>query len=299
MDDEKKENGSDDVTSVSAKQTLKDLINITQPGDADGDWKVLEGTTSTTDSQDGEDTLQKKTTKNPFLEAMASSVRGEFDSKVKPKVDEIVSILDTHVAPHLETAKQHSSRVLTEVQQRSSQVLSDVQLHSSRVLSDVQQHTQSAVTGVQQHSQRVLQTAQEKSMELHQVHVQPHWDKAQQATLAFHDQQIKPKVDVLVTESTRAWQTTGSCLGRSLEATKQFVVTHRPYYWNTAPDLFDDTVAPWYLVLEEGTCRAFGQVVFCNNPVSGILIWLAILLASPAAGLCSCICVVTVSKTKK
>ena len=45
----------------------------------------------------------------------------------------------------------------------------------------------------------------------------------------------------------------------------------------------------------EGSLRAFGRVIFCDNPVTGILILVGIYLASPLAALCSSLGAATVS----
>lgn len=63
-----------------------------------------------------------------------------------------------------------------------------------------------------------------------------------------------------------------------------------------------DGIAPYFLSEEQhisvqvldGIARSFGQVVFCNNPFSGIIILIAMLLADWHAGLCALLCNIVV-----
>jgi len=80
-------------------------------------------------------------------------------------------------------------------------------------------------------------------------------------------------------------------------------VTYRPYYAGTAPglrnqnDSNNNSNTPWYWLCEEGTFRAFGKVLFCDNPITGLLIWCGICYSSPFAGCCAMLGVVTVNTT--
>jgi hypothetical protein len=327
-DDEKKE--TDDTATATAttttaaaaaKQTLKDLIHIT-----DGGTDAVEAEVTGNDVDDW-DTITEKHPFHKAVEDLTGSLRGGFQTHVVPKVDELVSntqyLLDTHVAPHFQGVQEHSSRAVQGlqentakavkgVQEHSSKVVKGVQEHSDRMIKGVQEHSTRAVAGLQEHSTKAIQGVQgttlkawqateQSTKEFHSQHVAPHLDKATTATREFHQVHVQPKLDKVVHESTRAFQATGSCLQRTTNKTKQVIVEHRPWYWNTAPNLFHhdpSILQPWYWVLLEGTCRSFGQVIFCNNPWSGILIWLAIGLASPIAALCSVLCVVVVRARK-
>jgi len=44
----------------------------------------------------------------------------------------------------------------------------------------------------------------------------------------------------------------------------------------------------------DGTARSFGQVVFCNNPFSGIFIFVAMLMGNATAGCCALLCTLLV-----
>jgi len=91
---------------------------------------------------------------------------------------------------------------------------------------------------------------------------------------------------------------------KSSEATDESSMCSRVF----SHPLFDlirciDGIAPLFLSEEahisvqvlDGIARSFGQVVFCNNPFSGIVILAAILIADWHAGLCALFCNTMVS----
>ncbi|KAG7365781.1 urea transporter [Nitzschia inconspicua] len=310
-DDEKKESDGNDPSTAAAKQTLKDLIHITTPGPDADSHALMEGSTEDGDDWETIASLEKHPMQKA-VEDITQSVRGGFETHVAPKVDEFVSntqyLLDTHVVPHFQGVKEHSSRAVHEIQENTgkavkglqentSKVVKGVQEHSSRAVQGLQEHSSKAVKGVQENTAKAWQATEKTTKEFHQTHVAPHLEKASVAAKEFHDTQIKPKVEKVISESTRALETTGSCLQNTFQQYRNAVIQNRPFYWNTAPDLFDEAIQPWYLVLEEGTARSFGQVVFCNNPFTGILVWLAILVASPLAALCSATSVIMTNLT--
>jgi hypothetical protein len=288
--DEKKE--TEDNTTAAAKQTLKDLIYIT-----DGGTDAVEAEVTSTDDDWEEE-------KHPFqkaVEDLTGSVRGGFQTHVVPKVDELVSntqfLLDTHLTPHIKGVQEHSARAVQGLQENTTKAVKGVQEHSTR-----------AIQGVQETTVKAWQATEQSTKQFHSQHLAPHLEKATTATRLFHQDHVQPNLDKMVHESTRAIQATGSCFQRSVSHTKQVIVQHRHLYWNIAPNLFgpysqdhDATYThqqPWYMIWQEGTWRSFGQVIFCNNPLSGMFIWLAILLASPVAAFCSLVCVMMVRVTR-
>jgi urea transporter len=65
----------------------------------------------------------------------------------------------------------------------------------------------------------------------------------------------------------------------------------------TAPSIKEMCASDWKLQLLEGTFRAFGQVVFMNNPVSGLFLWIAMLVACPLVALCALLCALAANVT--
>jgi hypothetical protein len=286
---EKEEKKDATERKEDAKQTLKDLIHITSPDDDHDEDDDHE------DFVDMDEDSDRVKPNNPVLKTMdeiTTSMRGNFERHVVPKVDEFVSntqyLLDTHVAPKLKEAQENTGKAFKGAQEHTGRVLKDVQTHSTR-----------AVQGVQENTKKAFENADRSTKEFHSKHVQPKIEKAQQDIEEFHAKKVKPHVDKAVSESTRALQETTGCLSKSWHGTKDYIVAHKPYYWNTAPRLFDNTdTSPWYLQLEEATCRSFARVVFCDNPLTGIFVFLGVLMASPLAGLCSFTSVVMVRRTR-
>ncbi|KAG7351681.1 urea transporter [Nitzschia inconspicua] len=291
-DDEKKESDGNTPSTAAAKQTLKDLIHITTPGPDADSHVLMEGSIEDGDDWETIASLEKHPMQKA-VEDITQSVRGGFETHVAPKVDEFVSntqyLLDTHVVPHFQGVKEHSSRAVQGIQENTGKAVKELQENTSKVVKGVQEHSSRAVQGIQQHSSKAVKGMQENTAKV--------WQATEQTTKEFHDTHVKPKVEKVISESTRALETTASCLQTTFQQYRHAVIQNRPFYWNTAPELFDETIQPWYLVLEEGTARSFGQVVFCNNPFTGILVWLAILVASPLAALCSATSVIMTNLT--
>lgn len=304
MDDEKgsmptpSSSGGEDVkqtpakaastTDDAAKQTLKDLINVTN------EWVSINPEGVDGDGNDGGDDTDDNNSAHPIrkvVEDTVMSVRGGIDAHVAPRVQEFVQrtaqLHEQHIAPHLDKAGRAVQEMgsstktaidahIEKVKESSTWALTGVQIHSARAVEGVKEHSTRSLEGVKYHSARAI-------------------ENVQVGTKAVLDTHVTPKVDEFVKHSSRAIDETGKHVGSFWSHLSHLVVSNRPYYWGTAPALMNGIDAPWYLIVEEATCRAYGRVVFCNNPVTGICIWLAVLLASPLAGLCSLLSVLMVS----
>ena len=66
------------------------------------------------------------------------------------------------------------------------------------------------------------------------------------------------------------------------------------YVDGIAPKLLFDNSRP-FLQIIDGTLRAFGQVVFCNNPLTGFFILTGFFVASWRVATCSLLCSLMVS----
>mmetsp|Transcript_53630 Transcript_53630/g.130638 ORF Transcript_53630/g.130638 Transcript_53630/m.130638 type:complete len:292 (+) Transcript_53630:327-1202(+) len=159
----------------------------------------------------------------------------------------------------------------------------------------VDTHVLPHVESVKQVSVRTFKEVETSSREFTTKHIQPHLEEAQR-------------------QSQHALEETSRFSSRTYTTTTTYIYNNRHYFWNSAPALAcgdvpshqDGTTSStsesldWkqlYLLFEESTARSFGQVVFCNNPITGLFVWLAILWSSPFAALCSLICVGTTNMT--
>jgi Urea transporter len=277
------------------------------------------------DSSYASDELQ-----NPFQKVVnetVTSIRGGLDEHVAPKLQEFVletqnsikklgdSIRGTHeqhVVPHLSKANNNiqefganTKKGLDEFGASTKRTMDDIGTNTKKGLDEFGENTKKTLDNIGQTTKRVVDT-----------HIGPHLDVAKQtsvraidhvgkSTKTFVDEHVQPVTTSALQNSQRAINTTNQVLMEAYKTSKTYVYTNREYFWNSAPGLTCDTEDlasmsssfSWYQLLEEATARSFGQVIYCNNPITGIFIWFAILWASPLAGLCSLICVVTVSQS--
>lgn len=277
-----------------AKQTLKDLINVTNFEDGQGKDDDDEDAEVEDEGVDN----NTATANTPFLlhqtkavlDDTVQSIRGNLEEHVSPKVqafvqetqqnltklgDSVRGVHQTHVVPHINKAGQG----LQEFGQNTQKALGEFGEKSKSTMNELGSNTKKAMDA---HVVPHIQNVQQRSARAMQ-HVGD-------STKAFHQQHVEPKA----VAAGQAVQTTYA-------AGTGYVYNHRHYFWNSAPALAcdddDDDTTKWYRLLEEATLRAFGQVVYCNNPISGLCIWWAILWASPLAGVCSLVSVLVVHLT--
>jgi hypothetical protein len=175
-------------------------------------------------------------------------------------------------------------------------------MSTKKTLDGIGETTKKGLHDITINTKKTMDDLGENTRKVVDTHVAPHIEVAKQvsvrtmesvnkSTREFTTTHIQPTLDKAAVSSQRTYTTTTT-----------FIYNNRHYFWNSAPNLVcgvgpDIDEQSWkylYLLLEEATARSFGQVVFCNNPITGILIWLAILFSSPLAGLCSLLSVVTV-----
>ena len=183
-------------------------------------------------------------------------------------IKSIRGALDEHVVPKIETAKEHSIRTMDSITTESQRLLSEVKENSKKSVDEVQRHSQAILDRSKSTLEGV--TAQAK---------------------AIVDEKVKPEFQNLVETSQGV-----------VRSTSEECQNYAPCYIGTAPGLKglvnNASSVPWYWVLLEASLRAFGRVVFCDNPITGIFIWFGIMCASPLGAFCSLLSVLTVSSQK-
>lgn len=199
----------------------------------------------------------------------------EFVTRLQQVVAEatvsVQGVLEENVKPTIEQIRRQSIETLQNVQQKSSRSWAAVQ------------------TTTQQH----VETLHGEAANL----VARNTTQLQQSSQQFH------------VASTNIWETTTTMVQtQRVEFTTWFrrcrhamTVTYRPYYAGTAPGYAslattEAAVSSTLFHGVEGTFRAYGTVVFCNNPITGLFIWCGILVAAPRAGFASILGVLTVRK---
>ena len=157
--------------------------------------------------------------------------------------------------------------------------MDSITTESQRLLSEVKENSKKSVDEVQRHSQAILDRSKST---LEGVTAQ---------AKAIVDEKVKPEFQNLVETSQGV-----------VRSTSEECQNYAPCYIGTAPGLKglvnNASSVPWYWVLLEASLRAFGRVVFCDNPITGIFIWFGIMCASPLGAFCSLLSVLTVSSQK-
>mmetsp|Transcript_6476 Transcript_6476/g.7274 ORF Transcript_6476/g.7274 Transcript_6476/m.7274 type:complete len:866 (+) Transcript_6476:189-2786(+) len=283
-------------TITSKDRSLEDYVTADRV-DRDRDSK-----------KDDEDENDMVKSVRKVVDGATQKVRETVDAHVKPKLEDVTqsvrTVVEEHVTPQyhkvrrasmetvetlqqkssdtLEKAKKQSLRTVDTVKEETRKIATKVQDTSQHTLTEVQTHTKFVITGVQNHTKVIVDTSVQKLEEV--------------------SNKVKPKVTEFIDTSRTMVETKRTeyhaCCTSFLH---DLTVTYRPYYAGTAPGLRNngntDSTTPWYWLCEEGTFRAFGKVLFCDNPITGLLIWCGICYSSPFAGCCAMLGVVTVNTT--
>ncbi len=247
----------------------------------------------------------------PKVTETTKSIQGAFDEHVVPKVTEttetIKGALDEHVVPKFEMAKTRSMETMDSITFGSQKLLSDVQFGSQKLLTDVQENSKKGVEEVQKSTQAILENSKKgveevqkstkailenskKGVEEMQKNTQVFFENSQKSletvsaqAMAVVDEKVKPEFQKVVFASERA-----------ITTTTEGLQANAPVYMGTAPG-WTGLVTADYWTLLSASLRAFGRVVFCDNPVTGIFIFLAILFAAPLGAFCAILGCLTVS----
>jgi hypothetical protein len=209
----------------------------------------------------------------PRVDDATKSIQGALDEHVVPRVDDatksIQGALEEHVVPKIDLARHYSIRTMESFKGLTQRLFSDVQKRSER-----------SIKGVNNHSQDLLDRSKSAV------------DSISAQTMTIVNEKVKPGYQNFMEASQEA-----------VHSTREQCQTYAPCYTGTAPgwasltNITSGSVTPWYWVLEEASLRAFGRVVFCDNPLTGIFILLGIFYASSLAACCALLGVLTVSRT--
>ena len=225
------------------------------------------------------------------VDGATQSMRGALDEHIVPRFDEATtsfrSALDEHIVPNIEKARLQSMETMGGLHRKSMETMNSARDETQRLLGEVQTTSQKSMDAVLQQSQALLggvQTTSQSSVEA-----------------------VRQQSQVLLDRSKTTME--GGCKTMWSALVVAATITYAPCFlgnaprWtsfttNTTATTTTDTI-PWYWLLEEASLRAFGRVVFCDNPVTGIFVGLGILCASPLAAFCALLAVLTVSRTRR
>ncbi len=237
----------------------------------------------------------------------------QFTKSVEPiqkgleeHVRKIQEVVDEHVKPHLEqvqgTVRPHLESVQVAAenfhlltsqnwQHLSNSTRNLMEGHVQPGLESVKRGTvegfktvkQGAVEGIETAKQALidLPTNSKKTMD---EQILPAYEKTKLETLKT--------IEAISTKSVEGYHTH---LQPKMKKAHQVHTAYSTCYMGRAPGLFEEDETRLHMVLAESSLRAFGKVVFCDNPVTGGFIWCAMFLGSPIVAMCSISCVVTLT----
>ena len=323
------------TTTAAAKKTLKDLINVTNfatdvedddPDNYDSVIKVVDGETVFQQQQQQQDATTTgssgtESSTNPFQKVMdqtVTSIRRSMTEHVTPKIESFVQDTQHGIQKIGDTVRSVNQQHVVPIATKANQGLQEFQKSTKQGLDEFGQSTKQTFDKFQQDTKQVV----DRHVVPHVQHVQQvsnrKFSELETSSREFTTKHINPQIQQFqrVTNST-------------YQSTTTFIYNNRQYFWNSAPGLastcrssssspdvvdggegggesgsgrrldygynYNSSWKQLYLLLEESTARSFGQVVFCNNPITGLFVWFAMLLSSsPFAALCSLVCVGTV-----
>jgi len=225
------------------------------------------------------------------VDGATQSMRGALDEHIVPRFDEATAsfrgAIDEHLVPNIEKARLQSIETINLARHHSMETMNSARDETQRLLGEVQTTSQNSMEAVVQQSHALLggvQTTSQRNVEA-----------------------VRQQSQVLLDRSKIAME--GGCKTMWSALVVAATITYAPCFlgnaprWtsfttnNTATTNTNTNTIPWYWLLEEASLRAFGRVVFCDNPVTGIFVWLGILCASPLAAFCALLAVLTVNAT--
>ena len=269
------------------------------------------------------------------VDGATRSVRGAFDEHVVPKIDgasrSIRVAYDEHLVPGVEKIRQQSMETVGDIQRKSVETFDAAKTHSIRgiesakegtqkIFGEVKKNTDRGAEAVRMHTQLFMEKSKAAADDVSaktkaavagvSVTTKAAVDGVSAKTKAavegvstktteIVNEKVKPGFKNLVETSQKTvHSTTEKCQTAFSALVEAITVTYAPFYLGTAPgwaSITTNSTDPDYWLWKEACLRAFGRVVFCDNPVTGLLIWIGILCSSPLAAWCSLLGVLTVS----
>eukprot|EP00535_Pseudo-nitzschia_heimii_P004948 CAMPEP_0197189136 /NCGR_PEP_ID=MMETSP1423-20130617/19219_1 /TAXON_ID=476441 /ORGANISM="Pseudo-nitzschia heimii, Strain UNC1101" /LENGTH=689 /DNA_ID=CAMNT_0042641173 /DNA_START=93 /DNA_END=2162 /DNA_ORIENTATION=- len=298
-------------TEAAAAQQSKDITDMIQ---ITNDFAFVDNLiVDTTSEQGGENPMDcffqppsfcPVDSDSDSLDGATRTVREAIDEHVVPKLDgaskSIRSTFDDHVVPGVEKIRQQSIETYGNLHKKSVDTIDAAKHHSIRGIDSAKEQSQRIFDEVKKNSELGVETVR-RHTEVLRDRSKAAVDGVSAKTSEIINEKVKPGYQNFVeTSQSTVRSKTVDCQIAFWGVVEAVTVTYAPYYSGTAPgwtSLTANSAIPWYWMLKEASLRAFGRVVFCDNPVTGFLIWLGILCSSPLAAWCSLLGVVTANAT--
>ena len=301
--------GSASVGSKAYREEIN-LINDLLPPGVDHQAKVDSSNNDKRTSDPIQKVLQQiSKSVEPLRTSLDENVKklqGAVSEHVIPCLDKAKSVMDEHVKPHIDKAKttvdenvgkhvkSHIETTQSAFQSLHSQTSKNWEGLSSTTQKLVDEHLKPGLENVKKGTTEGFETVKRSTVEGFDNSKRVLSDLPGHSRRAL-DQHLLPAMQNVKLETQRKMQTISAKSIQSYQNHVQPQVekvhsVHAKYksrYMGRAPGLFDEHESRFYMILVEASLRAFGKVLFCDNPVTGGLIWLAMLVGSPLVALCA------------
>jgi urea transporter len=245
-----------------------------------------------------EESAQIESSPHPVQQAVTKvvkDVQGWSDEHLVPKLEAIHS----SVAPHVENVKSNTARTFEAVQKGTRGAIDNTGKTFQAMGKSTKEFTDTHVgprfDSIKSSTSKTLESVGSSTKKGWDEHVVPNYqacvnntsktfDAIGASTRSIVDEHVVPSYQK-AKENT--YKTIEQVSTVSRQAYAERVKPYTPYFAGTAPALFASAENVWYMHLLEGSGRAFGQVVFCNNPVTGAVVFLAMCIQHPLAAVCA------------
>lgn len=269
----------------SEPKSLKDTVSV------NNEWTEVEPEPVVIDATQ-DDTVDDKHPIQKHMDAVVKNVQGVMDD------------LGKNTQKTLDELGKNTKGLMDNVGKSTKDVMNNMGKNTKGALETTKgamdTHVAPHIENVRRSSVKALDDLGKNTNKALEEHVVPHIENVKQvsvraidSTKLALDEHVAPHVENVKRASVRALDD----LGKGTVSKFETIKGYNGYYMGTAPSVKEMCASDWKLQLLEGTFRAFGQVVFMSNPVSGLFVWIAMLVAFPLAALCALLCVLAANLT--
>ena len=234
----------------------------------------------------------------PHLEKAHESVRPHLDNASKnwqTLSSSTRSLMDEKVKPGLEGFKKGTVEGFENVKKGTVEGFENVKKGTVDGLEHVKRGTVEGFETVKKGTVQGFETSKQVLIDL-PIHSKRAIDEHVLPVVENVKVGTKATLDTISTKSIESYQTH---VLPHVEKAHQVHTTYESCYMGRAPGLFAEDESRPLVILAEACLRSYGKVIFCDNPVTGGCMWLAMLVGSPATALSSLACVISLTYTAK
>lgn len=247
------------------------------------------------------------------LDENVKKIQGAVDEHVKPHFVKAKTVVDEHVGkhvqphlekahesvkPHLETVSKNwqgfSSSTRSLVEEKVKPSLEGITKGTVEGFETIKKGTVEGLENVKRGTAEGFENVKKGTAEGFETSKRALLDLPTNSKRAV-DEHVLPAVEnvkattqkTLETISTKTVESYQKHVLPQVEKAHQTHTTYKNCYMGTAPGLFATEETRVLYIMAEACLRSYGKVAFCDNPITGGLIWFAMLIGSPFVALSS------------